>query len=289
MDLHPVRKDEIQLGKPLKWPVYDQNNVLLLKEGSIVQTPHQLERLSQQGLFRNLLWSPPRRANKADVVGDDTPQSQKHTDFASINFKIGDTFQVHFSENEADLFYVKYIGYLENSGIIVSTPSSDGGLVLIKEHQCLVVRAFSGKSIYTFPVLVTKSASSPFPHIHLAYPKQITVTHVRKSRRVKSKIIGTMNIANEKVACVITDLSTTGAMVESTRTASIKHSGDNVQLSMKLTVGDDDVYLTLNTLIKSVRDVGGKHTYGVEFVDLTIQDKLALQTYVYQSILGQPL
>lgn len=46
-----VRQGDIIIGKPLQWDAFDQNDKLLLKEGSILQSEFQLNALLNRGLY----------------------------------------------------------------------------------------------------------------------------------------------------------------------------------------------------------------------------------------------
>ncbi|MFP4607844.1 MAG: HD-GYP domain-containing protein, partial [Thiohalospira sp.] len=49
-----VRQGEARVGEPLPWDVFDPNDNLLLKEGSVVSSERQLQRLLEEGLYRRL-------------------------------------------------------------------------------------------------------------------------------------------------------------------------------------------------------------------------------------------
>lgn len=51
--LQPVKLNEIQVGRPLRWTVYDKFGRLLLREGALVESQRQLEGLCENGLFRD--------------------------------------------------------------------------------------------------------------------------------------------------------------------------------------------------------------------------------------------
>jgi hypothetical protein len=51
MEQHRVSLADIVAGKPLQWDVMDQEGHLLLKQGQIVQSRMQIERLVERGLF----------------------------------------------------------------------------------------------------------------------------------------------------------------------------------------------------------------------------------------------
>src|SRR5512142_1702944 len=96
-DLQPIRKNEIEIGKPLLWPVYDKNKNLLLRDGVVVQTQRQLDLLIANGLYRDPRWHRERvRVTKRE---EPKPAAAKRAEenlvpFSSIKFGIGDAFQM---------------------------------------------------------------------------------------------------------------------------------------------------------------------------------------------------
>lgn len=53
-NLRKVTSAEIVLGEPLRFSVYDQNGVLLLRQGFVVTIPAQIERLLTGGIFQDM-------------------------------------------------------------------------------------------------------------------------------------------------------------------------------------------------------------------------------------------
>ena len=51
MDLQHIHENEIVVGQPIPWNVYDREGILLLREGHILETDHQLQELKERGLF----------------------------------------------------------------------------------------------------------------------------------------------------------------------------------------------------------------------------------------------
>lgn len=51
MELQVIRFEDIPIGEPLPWHVYDRDEVLLLRRGEVVHSHHQLEELRVDGLF----------------------------------------------------------------------------------------------------------------------------------------------------------------------------------------------------------------------------------------------
>lgn len=59
---------DIQVGQPLPWAVFDTNGKLLLREGYVIATESQLDRLIEQGMFVE----DDSRGKKFHVVQGDT-------------------------------------------------------------------------------------------------------------------------------------------------------------------------------------------------------------------------
>ena len=53
MNLQPVPVDDIPIGKPLPWRLYDPNGYIVFARGEMVTSRDQLESLLGQGLFRD--------------------------------------------------------------------------------------------------------------------------------------------------------------------------------------------------------------------------------------------
>ena len=51
MPLQPLRKDDLQIGKPIPYSVYDKDRVLLLSHGCVVESDTVLSMLREQGMF----------------------------------------------------------------------------------------------------------------------------------------------------------------------------------------------------------------------------------------------
>ncbi|MBU1191033.1 MAG: HD domain-containing protein [Gammaproteobacteria bacterium] len=62
-----LRDGEIQVGQALAWPVYDNANKLLLREGYVISSQRQLDLLLERGMYRNLT------AKELEAQKDNTP------------------------------------------------------------------------------------------------------------------------------------------------------------------------------------------------------------------------
>jgi HD-GYP domain-containing protein (c-di-GMP phosphodiesterase class II) len=53
MALHRIERRDLRVGQPLLWPVYDEHGHLLLRQGYVIETEHQLEMLIENGVYAN--------------------------------------------------------------------------------------------------------------------------------------------------------------------------------------------------------------------------------------------
>ena len=76
-----VREEQIRVGEPLPWDVYDADNNLLLREGVTVPNEKQLERLLADGMYRRL-----RRVNAKtrSVAGRDPITGNASNPFSRV-------------------------------------------------------------------------------------------------------------------------------------------------------------------------------------------------------------
>jgi len=59
MDKKRIQQSDVKVGEPLKWPVFDDHGILLLRKGYVITTPSQLQSLLSRGLY--LHQAPPPR------------------------------------------------------------------------------------------------------------------------------------------------------------------------------------------------------------------------------------
>lgn len=288
--LQSVKRDEIEVGKPLPWPVYNQNNQLLLQAGYVIQTQSQKDALISEGLFVDSGWSGHSRA--ADVL--ESPEQGKksplkETTFLAAGTWVGELIQMQSLNDAAMRYYVKCIGYQEKHSILVTTPAVDGKPLLVKEGGAYTFRAFSGRNICTFNASVLRSCHVPYPYLHVTYPAIVQAMAVRKAQRVKANLIASVKTGADEngAGARIVDLSAHGAQLRIANP--LLGVDESVKVLFRL---EPDVYLTLDADIRNMsRDDGdGKATYvyGVEFREVSRQDDAFLRNYIYQHMSGGP-
>lgn len=295
-ELHHVRRQDIEIGKPLRWNVYDKDHKLLLKQGSVVRSETQLDVLGKQGLYSDQRErSGIIRSHKISPDASVNAQSKEDEKSVSdMHLHIGEVMQLQpVDADERDRYLVKLIGFLDKRSILVSAPTLDGQVLFIKEGQTFEVRTFSGREVYHFMASVVRSCTSPYPYLHLSFPRVVKGFAVRNATRVKVKLICTVTSAQEgeralKIPCSLSDLSTSGAQLESNK--SLGEIGDELSLSLRLSLFENDpVYISLSAIIR--RAVPGESgatqeslLYGISFQEPSQTERLMLENFIFKNM-----
>jgi c-di-GMP-binding flagellar brake protein YcgR len=171
--------------------------------------------------------------------------------------------------------------------VLVSTPTQDGKVLLMREGQGFVVRMFSGKSVYAFGTTIFKVANVPFPHLHLTYPPQVRGLVVRRGARARVNLIAAVSGADGRShAATLLDLSTGGAMLVAKSPMGAKD--DRISIKFRVVVGDVEQYLTIPAVLRAVHanaTVEGEKpqvNHGVQFEALPHAENVVLSAFVYR-------
>lgn len=287
MRLMPIKPDELIAAKPLPWPLYDSSGNVVLKAGFIPETDEQIKSLLASGLNRDhdAKSDKPEKSNSASETSGNLPLDQ-------VKLNIGDSIQLQAqSETDNSRYYVTLVGYLVGQSVIVTTPTLDGNLLLMRDGQSFVVRLFSGKSAYAFTALIKKVTNSPFPHLHLTYPKEVRGIVVRGSARAQANIICHATVeGGAGIACVARDISMGGALLAAKE--QMGSTGEKMLLKLRVIVSEVEHLLTLSCVIRSINVsmTSGSNApsiqHGVSFEDPSAQDRLVITALLYQNVVN---
>ena len=292
--LVPVRRADIELGKPLPFAAFDAERNLLLNRGVVVNSEQQIEVLMQKGLFRE------RIRAKATPVGDspdermpDTAKAQGETlSFDAVKLMPGDTLQLQpLLEGQTERFSVHVIGVMKPRSLLVTAPLVDGKLIFVRDGQTYLVRAFSGLNVCAFKARILKSQLQPFPYLHLSYPDSVQAMRIRKAMRAPASIIVAVHDSEEGRQCgagKIVDISVGGARMFSP--SKVGEKDQTLWLSFKVMLGDMEEYVKTPAVIRAVgedEDDQGKrmNVFGLQFGDLAQSQRLIIMNMVYQHLL----
>lgn len=295
--LVPVRASEIIVGKPLSRAIYDYHGNLLLASGFVINNPSQMAGVLENGYYHVGSWERPAGPVPAEqnikrlveaTVGPKPEAAEREiaVNMQDVRWHIGETMMLQMQDKPLIRYTVKLIGFVKGKTVYVTAPTLDGKYELIRDGQSFVVRAFSGKKAYAFIAAAVRSVHTPHPYLHLSYPKQLRCTVVRQTARVAVRLIAAITLGQPErnAAATITDLSMGGASAIAKEILGEK--GESGRIKIKVHVADQDLFLNLHTVLRSVApaDAGEGFRHGFEFVDVSVQDRLVLSAYVHQSL-----
>tara|TARA_R110000764_G_scaffold9476_1_gene30429 strand:+ start:125 stop:973 length:849 start_codon:yes stop_codon:yes gene_type:complete len=280
-------EEDIPLGKALPWNVVDADGKVLFPHGHVIDNKPLLGQLLKLGLFRS---APQQEAPAAPVS---TPVSEGQiSSLAQVQLAPGDLVQLQtLHPTHAERYQVRMIGFHAPVSLLVSAPTQQGKLVFVKEGQQFLVRGFVGKDAVAYKTRVLKSNLSPFPYLHLAYPDSVQSMRIRSSARVSVDLVTAIIRADgSQGSARMTDMSVGGARMLSPKPFAQKE--EQLKLSFRINPAGLDVYLTINARVRAVSNdetQQGQIATGVEFVDISEQDRLYLTNMVYQNLLKDNL
>jgi c-di-GMP-binding flagellar brake protein YcgR len=293
MSFVQIQPDELEVGRPVINPLYDSERRLLLARGVVVESEHQREQLLMRGLYRQVATPTRPRANRPEPEPVPEPEPTQTCQFDDIHVGVGESMQLQSHIHGAtDRFGVKLIGYVKDRSLIVTTPKQNGYVMLLREGQEFVVRFFSGKSAYAFPASILKVLNTPYPHLHLTYPREVSGLLVRSGMRARVNLIASVSRADgESHGASLHDLSIGGAMLRARRRFGVVD--ERVGIKFRVDVTGIEQYVSLPAMIRSLREEANPedgetyYHHGVQFVDIEPQAKLALSAFVFQTLLDE--
>lgn len=208
--------------------------------------------------------------------------------------QISDLVQLQTCTGGRDVRYsVRLIGLAKGGSILVTTPKEDGKYLLIREGQAFVLRAFSGKNAYAFATQVIKSTSTPYPYLHLAYPREIRSLVVRKGARASVNLVCAITRCDDRptqAAGVLLNISVGGALL-ATKTP-VAEKDQRLQIKFKVKVNGIEAFLEIDAIVRIVNiDRSGETStpfqYGIQFADVPPEQSVPLLAFVYQELLAQ--
>jgi c-di-GMP-binding flagellar brake protein YcgR len=301
MGLISISKEDISVGTPLPWPLYDQTGGILLKEGSVIDSTERLNALMAAGPLRELSWAAPeaRTAEAATTKAALTDIPEAGFTFQDMRLRVGDRLQLQPPATVGtERYIVRLIGYLENSTLLVTMPLDKGLRVPLRENDKIVARVFTSQKAFGFTSTIERVCKIPYDYLHLSFPYAIQGSVVRKSPRVRTKIITSIGRADEgddskRQSGMIVNLSADGAMLRSRQL--LGNKGEVLRMAFRVNLHNVDAFLNINAIVRSIFvDENGEgnnppmQNHGVQFQDLKPNDSVILQSLIYQQMIEQP-
>lgn len=309
MSLILVNSNEIVVGRPAPWSLYDQNRNLLLDQGEAVRDEAHRDALLAGGACHELLLEVPGDTGNEDdsfFPAEDKSAGQielneadRHFTFEDMKLKVEDRLQLEPpAQLTRERFTVKVIGFLRGASLLVSMPITANGLRLqLMEKEKLVMRSFSGQNAFGFACTIERICKIPYEYMHLSFPEDIQGIMIRKAPRVKTRIIAAVQDvktgAEKQISALISDISANGVSLEARQ--SLGDKGDTLNLAFRVQLHNIDAYLSLKGIIRAVFTVDpADHSktalirHGIEFQDMQANDSVILQSLIYQQMIENP-
>lgn len=308
MSMILLKENEVTIGKPLPWRLYDQERKVLAERGSIVRDSEHLHSLLENGACHELSWeTPDRQGDNSDIPPTEATQEQTsaeslgtHFTFDEMKLHTGSRLQLEPPKQLGnERIMVKVIGYLRGASLLVTAPATMNGTKLqLIEGEKVVMRSFSGQSAFAFACTVERVCKLPYEYLHLSFPDVIQGVMIRKAPRVKSKIIASvLNLNSQKaekhVSALISNISANGVALDAQRPLGKKD--DVLDLSFRVNLHNIDAFLSLKAAIRAVIDAESAGLtgpeilrYGLEFQNLQPNDMVILQSMIYQQLIEHP-
>jgi hypothetical protein len=290
MNLQPVPVEDIPLGKPLPWRLYDRNGYIVFARGEMVASREQLLSLLTDGLLRDV-----------EVI----PQTHEMGDMAEFNQiapvrtfppegikpQVGERVQLRLlDQNQPSYYSAHLIGYIKNLSILVTRPPTSANPFIPVEGRQVEVRMVTGNNIYAFQCAIQRLCISPSNYMHLAYPPEVRVQKLRKSPWVRVNLGVTVTDAQgAHEAARLVNLSPDGAQLHAPST--LGEAGAALRLTFHAELDELKTTLHLDATILHVhapeagRGVEANMLeYGIAFRNVAAADALWLKGLVYRHI-----
>ncbi len=216
------------------------------------------------------------------------------SDKNDFKVNLGDPIQLQFvPENGRERLNARVIGHAPGKSLIISAPSVNGKLPLLKENQPFIIRMLQGNNVYGFESAILKYYSVPFPHLHLRHPQDVECIVVRGSRRIGTELVvsvSTQSKPTKSLSVSMTNTSATGALLQAS--TELGKLDDEISISIELEVVGIKKYLRIKAIIRNISTAEDKddssddmlNKYGVQFLDLSEDHRLIINAYVYEQI-----
>jgi c-di-GMP-binding flagellar brake protein YcgR len=307
MSLVSVEIDKLIVGERLPWTLFDQDHNVLMEGGQTIESEDQLQALLARKPLRELSWPSTGNTARAPQSDEDSEEIEASLNdsagsfftFKDMRLRVGDRIQLQPpAAISSERYIVRLLGYLDSASLMVTAPVFNGIRVPMREHDNVVARVFSSQKAFGFDCTVIRVCKLPYDYLHLSFPDIVQGALVRKSPRIRTKIIVSIaksetSASSERLSGVIVDLSADGAMVKSRQPLAEK--SQTILLSFRIYLHNMEAYLTVKAIIRNISTdeenenaEALKFHHGVQFLDLQPNDSVILQSLIYQQMIEQP-
>jgi c-di-GMP-binding flagellar brake protein YcgR len=215
-----------------------------------------------------------------------------------MKLQVGAKLQLSLRRNPKTVYYPLLIGWVHGEYVLLKIPFDHGLAVPMLEGEEVVVRVFSGVSVFTFASVVESLQLNPRYQMYLPFPREIQAIPLRSAPRVPVSLPVQVKTDShpEPFKAQITDLSISGAMV--TADNEFGKPGDVIAIAFSFRVQptNQEVHIEAQATIRSCQQLHGNlpekqngtitfsYGIGIHFEDIAPASQLMLQHYVYEQV-----
>ncbi len=228
-------------------------------------------------------------------------------DLGNLDVPIGTSVQLEFI-SPPGRHVVRVLGMIPGSSLILSCPKLNGKNILVRESQLVNVRLMLSTHVCAFSSKVAKSYLEPSAHLHIAHPEHVSVSEVRQTVRIETKLISNIEIVDSKTSidspstAIVVDLSLGGAKLISKEdfgsvnqimrlVSNIKVGPYNHIFKVDCEIRTQEIQM-LEQVQASITDneflarmgVDYFYVYGVRFVDMGKEAGIPLTAFVLENL-----
>lgn len=217
--------------------------------------------------------------------------------FDALNLQVGGKLQLVATRDIKQVHQFSHlIGYLKDEYLLLQIPNDSATLFPIHEGEKLTVRLFSGVRVCWFDTIVVRIFPHPYSFMHVSFPDEVYGTSLRTAVRVKVNIPAKVRLSGsspvgDELDVGLQDLSIAGARVKAT--SEIPESAELIDLDFSISLQGGAFAVGVSTKAKiQTRSAQIQpdpanpyvYTYGVQFQDLEVTHRLALQNLIYETL-----
>lgn len=226
--------------------------------------------------------------------------TKKNTiEFEDMNLQVGVRLQILLNHSDnAVVHYSTLIGFVAGEYLLLTIPQDSGAMVALQEGMGVVIRVFTGVSVFTFDSRIESVVLTPRNFMLLAFPAAIQKVGLRKAVRVKANLAVRVKSpveAEDVTTATLSDISLSGALISTSK--SLGTTGDVIAIEFSLNDQTADQLVTIATTasIRSLQQSAGStadgatfqtvYSHGINFHDIDAAKQVVLQNFVYETLL----
>lgn len=189
--------------------------------------------------------------------------------------------QIEFAGIE-DRYKSRVVGFESGRFLILKTPAGLSGADergFLAAGAELVARYLLGGTVWGFRTRILRQVNDDLGLLFVEYPEQMENYDLRHAKRVETRIPCKLRQGETEVDGLVLDLSETGARVVCRLPQELRWDpGSEIELEFPTLVSNGPTVLT--SLVRSVREMGGRCTLGLQFQDSDKKWRAQIEEYL---------